>query len=377
VTGRGTLVSDLGASVRQRLLNRSRAQQRPFQELLQYFAMERFLYRLSKSAFSDRFVLKGALLLTAWRAPLSRPTMDIDLAGRTSHEPEHIAELMRAVCATAAEPDGIEFVPASVGVSRIKEGADYEGVRVRFHATLARARIPMQIDIGFGDVIVPAPRELEYPALLDFPAPVLLAYPRETVVAEKLEALTKLGLLNSRMKDYYDLALLSRMYPFNGELLNAAIGATFRHRGTLIEAAPVGLTEAFYEDPARALQWRAFVRRSRFTEQPDDLKQLVAEVRRFACPVLAAAAGAVPLAERGLCVRVGNTWDHNIHHGELVGTQWFQWFEYAILVNRFDRVGHPLSSWFYLLRAKRAYHFAPGTAPSFTYLTRKLNGAAL
>ena len=132
---------DVGASVRQRLLNQSRAQERPFQELLQYFAMERFLYRLSRSGFSDRFVLKGALLLTAWRAPLSRPTMDIDLAGRTSNELNHIAELMRAVCGVATEPDGIEFVPASIEVSRIKEDADYEGVRVRFHATLARARV--------------------------------------------------------------------------------------------------------------------------------------------------------------------------------------------------------------------------------------------
>jgi Nucleotidyl transferase AbiEii toxin, Type IV TA system len=171
--------------------------------------------------------------------------MDIDLAGRTSNELNHIAELMRAVCGVAAEPDGIEFVPASIEVSRIKEGADYKGVRVRFHATLARARIPMQIDIGFGDVIVPAPIELEYPTLLDFPAPVLHAYPRETVVAEKLEALTKLGLLNSRMKDYYDLALLARMYPFNGEQLIEAVSATFRHRGTLIEAEPVGLSEAY------------------------------------------------------------------------------------------------------------------------------------
>ena len=128
---------DVSASVRQRLLHQSRAQERPFQELLQYFAMERFLYRLSKSGFSDRFVLKGALLLTAWRAPLSRPTMDIDLAGRTSNELPHIAELMHAVCSVTTEPDGIEFVPASIEVSRIKEGADYEGVRVRLYAMLA------------------------------------------------------------------------------------------------------------------------------------------------------------------------------------------------------------------------------------------------
>jgi hypothetical protein len=145
----------IGASVRQRLLDQSRAQGRPFQELLQYFAMERFLYRLSLSPFSDRFVLKGALLLTAWRAPLSRPTMDIDLAGRTSNALDHIAELVSAMCEVVTEPDGIEFNRASIEVNRIKEDADYEGVRVRFHATLAKARIPMQIDIGFGDVNCP------------------------------------------------------------------------------------------------------------------------------------------------------------------------------------------------------------------------------
>jgi len=289
---------DVGASVRQRLLNQSRAQGRPFQELLQYFAMERFLYRLAKSPFSDRFVLKGALLLTAWRAPLSRPTMDIDLAGRTSNELDHIAELIGAVCEIVAEPDGVEFDRASIEVSRIKEDADYDGVRVRFHATLAKARIPMQIDIGFGDVMVPGPTQVEYPTLLDFPAPVLQAYSRETVIAEKLEALTKLGLLNSRMKDYYDLALLSRMYSFEGEDLSEAIIATFRHRGTSIEAEPIGLMDAFYADPARAVQWRAFVRRSRFTEQSGDLERLVVEIRTFVFPLLAAAAGEKPLKVR-------------------------------------------------------------------------------
>ena len=297
---------DVGASVRQRLLNQSRAQSRPFQEVLQYFAMERFLYRLSKSPSSDRFVLKGALLLTAWRAPQSRPTIDIDLAGRTSNELGHIEELVGAVCEVVAEPDGVEFNRASIEVSRIKEDADYEGVRVRFYAMLAKARIPMQIDIGFGDVIVPGPTEVEYPTLLDFPAPILRAYPKETVIAEKLEALTKLGLLNSRMKDYYDLALLSRMYSFEGENLIEAIVATFRHRGTTIDVEPVGLTDAFYGDPARAIQWRAFVRRSRFTEEPGDLEKLVAEVRRFASPILKAAIGERPFMARW---QAGGPWE--------------------------------------------------------------------
>lgn len=199
---------DVGASVRQRLLNRSRAEDRPFQELLQYFAMERFLYRLAKSAYADRFILKGALLLTAWRAPLSRPTMDIDLAGQTNNQLDRIKEIVGAMCEIEVDPDGIEFNRAAIEVSRIKEDADYEGVRVQFHATLAKARIPMQLDIGFGDVITPRPTEIEYPTLLNFPAPVVRAYPRETVVAEKLEALTALGLLNSRIEDFYDLALL-------------------------------------------------------------------------------------------------------------------------------------------------------------------------
>jgi hypothetical protein len=136
------------------------------------------------------------------------------------------------------EPDGVGFNRTSIEVSRIKEDADYEGARVRFHATLARARIPMQLDIGFGDVITPGPTDIEYPSLPDFPAPVLRAYPRETVVAEKVEALTALGLLNSRLKDFYDLALLSRMYPFEGERLVTAVSATFRHRGATVGPEP-------------------------------------------------------------------------------------------------------------------------------------------
>jgi predicted nucleotidyltransferase component of viral defense system len=276
------------------LLNQSRAQGRPFQEMLQYFAMERFLYRLAQSPFADRFILKGALLLTAWRAPVSRPTMDIDLAARTRNELDHIAKLVSTVCGVVTEPDGIEFNRAPIEVSRIKEGADYQGVRVKFQAVLAKARVPMQIDIGFGDVVVPGPTMVEYPTLLDFPPPVLQAYRRETVIAEKLEVLTALGLLNSRMKDYYDLAFLARVYPFDGSPLIAAIVATFRHRSTKIEGEPIGLTQAFYADPARTVQWRAFVRRSRFIEDLAELERLVAEIRQFALPVLAAAADEKP-----------------------------------------------------------------------------------
>jgi len=216
--------------------------------------------------------------------------MDIDFAGRTDNRLDHIKELVVELCEIGVAPDGIEFSSSSIELSRIKEDADYEGVRVQFHATLSRARVPMQLDIGFGDVITPGPAEIEYPTLLNFPAPVLQAYPRETVVAEKLEALAALGLLNSRIKDFYDLALLSRMYPFDGESLAKAIRATFRHRGTAIEAEPIGLTRAYCDDPARTLQWRAFVRRSRFAEAALDLTHLVEEIRLFVLPVLAVVA---------------------------------------------------------------------------------------
>jgi hypothetical protein len=215
--------------------------------------------------------------------------MDIDLAGKTSNELAHTESIVRDICAVVTPADGLEFNPASIEIARIKEDAEYEGIRVRFHATLARARIPMQIDIGFGDVIVPEPNEIQYPTLLEFPPPVLRGYSKETVVAEKLETITALGLLNSRIKDYYDLALLSRTFSFEEQLLVTAIRATFRHRGTAIEPDTVGLSDAFGSDPARSAQWRAFLMRSRFSEEAGGLPELVSETRGFATEVLAAA----------------------------------------------------------------------------------------
>jgi hypothetical protein len=227
--------------------------------------------------------------LPAWKAPVTRPTIDIDLAGRTSNELEHMRSVVTDLCQLNTGPDGLEFDAASIEAQRIKEDAEYDGVRIRFNATLAKARIPMQIDVGFGDVIVPKPTEVEYPAMLEFPPPVLRAYPKETVVAEKLEALTVLGMLNSRIEDYYDLALLARVYSFEGAILVEAIRSTFRHRGTVVESNPVGLTDAFSSDPARAVQWRAFVRRSRLGSEWE-LEKIVEQVRLFASTPLAARA---------------------------------------------------------------------------------------
>jgi hypothetical protein len=281
---------DLAASVRQKLLDRSKSEGRPFQELLQYYAMERFLYRLANSPHAERFILKGALLLTAWQAPQSRSTVDIDLEGRLNNDPETMAKVIRDVCRIESVPDGIHFDPDSLEVRRIKEDAEYEGVRSRFDGELARARIRMQLDVGFGDVITPKPSTLEYPTILAFPAPVLLAYPRETVIAEKLEALTTLGMLNSRMKDYFDIWLLSRLYPFEGELLAEAIAATFRNRSTPIERQPVGLIQAFANDPAKIKQWGAFRSLQRSGVVPENLEDVVASIADFCLPVLASVA---------------------------------------------------------------------------------------
>jgi hypothetical protein len=166
-----TKVRDIAASVRQRLLNKARQTNRPFSELAQYFAMERFLYRLSKSSYADKFILKGALMLPVWKAPLARPTMDIDMLGQIDNSIEVIVDVIRSICNQYVEPDGITFDADGVGGERITEDADYEGVRIKFRGTLGTVRISMQVDIGFGDVVVPPATPVVYPTILDLPKP--------------------------------------------------------------------------------------------------------------------------------------------------------------------------------------------------------------
>jgi len=281
--------ANLPASVHARLTNRAQQDGRPFQEVLEYYGMERYLYRLSVSEHADRFVLKGALMLRVWDAPASRPTRDIDLLGRIDNSPENLARVVAEVCQAEVEPDGLVFDTSTVKAVRIKEDADYEGVRVTFQGLLDRARIPMQIDVGFGDVVVPAASAIHYPTLLDFPAPTLKGYPRETVVAEKFEAMVKLGTLNSRMKDFFDIWLISRQFDFDGPLLTRAMESTFRNRNTAIEAVPVALTPAFSESATAATQWRAFLRRTKITNAPEELRDVVIAIAEFLLPVVAGA----------------------------------------------------------------------------------------
>lgn len=276
---------DLARSIRQRLQNKAQADGRPFQEVFEYFVMERFLYRLSQSRHADKFVLKGALLFTAWQVAIFRPTRDIDLLGRMANDRDQIAAVFQEVCRLETEPDGLHFDADSLAASTIKEDADYEGVRVTFLAYLGNARFSMQVDIGFGDVTVPAPELTDYPTLLELSAPRLMGYSRETVVAEKFEAMTKLGMLNSRMKDCFDLWLLSRQFDFDGTALAGAIEATFRHRGTSVKPKTAALSQQFAGDATKQAQWAAFVRKTRLSQEPGELPIVVDALAAFLAPV--------------------------------------------------------------------------------------------
>lgn len=290
-------VTNVAASVRQRLQTVARSTGRPFQEVLQYYAMERFLYRLAQSPHADRFVLKGALMFNAWKAPTSRPTKDIDLLGRMENSTGALAAAMRDVCRQAVEVDGLVFDHESVEGMVIKEDADYEGVRVTFRGSLQNARIAMQIDIGFGDVMFPGPEMTEYPTILDHAAPRLRGYARETAVAEKFEAMVKLGMLNSRMKDFYDIWLLSRQFDFEGAKLATAIDKTFANRGTAVEDHPAAFSPAFASDPTKATQWQAFVRKSRLADAPSELVSVVDSIAAFLSPPAAAVRGVKPFEQ--------------------------------------------------------------------------------
>jgi len=279
-----TVPRNMPASIHQRLLNRARQEQRPFNELLQYFAMERFLYRLSKSNHADRFILKGALMLRAWRSPEFRSTMDIDLLGKTSNDEVRIVEQIREIMSVETEPDGLDFDLNSVYAGRITENADYEGVRIRFRGLLGTAKVTMQIDIGFGDVVYPGPEESDLPSMLDFPAPRLLCYSRESAIAEKFEAMVKLGILNSRMKDFYDIWLLSRLFDFDGAKLTEAIRLTFKQRGTIFSDSIEAFTEPFID--AKQIQWRAFWRRLKQDNVPSEFREISFAVNEFLMPIV-------------------------------------------------------------------------------------------
>jgi predicted nucleotidyltransferase component of viral defense system len=274
-------IKDVARSVHQRLLNIARQTGRPFNDVVQYYADERWLHRLSKSAHGRRFVLKGALMLIVWDTPVTRPTRDIDLLGRISNDLDSIRSVIAEVCKTSVKDDGLVFDADSVTTERIAEDADYEGVRAKFRARLGTNRIAMQVDIGFSDVITTGPVRISYPTILGSPAIQLRAYNRETVVAEKFEAMVKLGELNSRMKDFFDIWLLAKNSAFDGRLLVEALRRTFEQRGTPVEVDPICFRDDFAEDSSRIAQWSAFVRRGRLEGAVAGFPEVVEHVRAF------------------------------------------------------------------------------------------------
>ena len=279
---------NVAASVRARLLSRARETRQDFNLVLTRYAIERLLYRISISKHANQFLLKGALLFDLWFDIPHRPTRDADFLGFGSAELPRIEAVFKEICAIETL-DGVTFQPDTVRAAEIRKEADYAGVRVMLLGVIDGARCQIQIDIGFGDAVTPGPEDVEYPVMLtEFAAPRLRVYPRYTVVAEKFEALSSLGIANSRMKDYFDLWILAQHSDFDGDTLRQAIRATFDRRKTaLVGEVPFGLTEAFAHDAQKQAQWRAFLRKNRLEALA--LSDVIAALIVFMFPVIKAA----------------------------------------------------------------------------------------
>jgi hypothetical protein len=288
---------NIGVSVRDRLTQRARVRRENAQLLMTRYAIERVLYRLSVSPYRDRFVLKGAMLFSLWAPVPYRATGDLDLLGFGENAPAAIAAVFVEILATQVEDDGVIFRPETLRAAVAREQDEYAGVRLDFVAELAGARLPMHVDIGYGDVITPGPVDMEYPSLLGQPAPHLRAYPPETVVAEKFQAMVALVMLNSRMKDFFDLWAIAGAFAFEGEVLARAIRTTFERRETpLPTETPLALTAGFAD--AKQVQWAAFLRRTEIALAPEPLPEVQARIAELVMPPMIATTEAAPFNAR-------------------------------------------------------------------------------
>lgn len=273
---------NIGASVRARLLQLAKASGQSFDLVLTRFALERLLFRLGQSPHADRFVLKGAMLMMSWFDDPHRGTRDLDLLGFGNSEAEPMLATFREIMALEVA-DGVEFDVGALRVDRIREELEYGGLRLRTTASISGARVGLTIDIGFGDAMEPGVEVLDYPSMLEFPAPRLRAYARETVIAEKFQAMVALGRANSRMKDFYDIWILSRSFIFADDRLARAIAATFARRETVIPVdLPDALTPDFANDQQKQQQWSAFVRD--VSASPGSLEDVVTSLAEFLMP---------------------------------------------------------------------------------------------
>ena len=272
-------IKDMGASVRARLQNLSRATGQSFDLVLIRFVLERLLFRLSTSRYADRFVLKGAMLLMIWFTDPHRATRDLDLLGFGDPSPDAMLATFREILAQNAG-DGVEFDVDALRVDYIREQLEYGGLRLRTTASVSGARINVTIDVGFGDALEPGADLITYPSMLDLPAPRLQAYARETVIAEKFQAMVALGRANSRMKDFYDIWILNRSFSIDQVKVAPAIAATFARRRTEIPTnLPDALTPAFAADEQKQQQWHAFV--ENVAIDPGTLTDVIANIGEF------------------------------------------------------------------------------------------------
>jgi len=282
--------ANLPASVKQRLLNISKQKMIEFNVLLTKYALERLLYRISVSSYRKRFVLKGALLFWAWEEDLHRTTLDADFLDIESPSLEGLSSAFQTICETKAEPDGLCFLPESVRAEEIRGRAAFRGIRINLTGMLGKAKVPLQIDLGYGDALVPPAKFIRFPVLLNFPAPRLRACARETLIAEKFHAAVDLGMRNSRMKDYYDIYYLSQKYDFKGKDLSRAIIATFKRQKTRIPSStPLGLSPEFCSNPAKKTQWKSFLAHANISLVEINIDEVVAIVREFIMPAAIAA----------------------------------------------------------------------------------------
>ena len=284
-------VKNIAVSVRQRLLNLAHERNETFDLTLTKFGLERLLYRVSQSRHRNKLILKGALLFEFWTQQRYRPTRDADFLAHADNSAEAVVALFKEICSVEVADDGVQFDPDTVKAERIIEDADYEGMRVTFLGYLEGARIPIQVDLGFGDVVTPAAVETEIRPLLDLPAPKLFTYPRETVIAEKFEAIVSLGVANSRMKDLHDIASLCREFAFDGAVLAEAIRRTFQNRRTEIpREKPVVFTPEFFGDEPKRRQWAAFTNRNRAFVKDESLEAVSRQIELFLSPIVQALA---------------------------------------------------------------------------------------
>ncbi len=279
-------IKNVPASVRQRLYNRASERGESFNLVVPRYAVERWLYRLSQSPHAREFVLKGAQLFYVWTESPHRTTRDLDLLRYGAATIPELEDIFRNICQQPVEPqDGILFLPDTVRGEQIREQAEYIGVRIRFTYRLGEIQSTLQVDVGFGDAVTPAPRMVEFPALLDFHPPRLKAYSREAMIAEKFQALVTLGINNTRMKDFFDLSVLAQTFHFDGRVLCRAIAATFKRRKTAIpNTVPVALTAQFAEDKIKQKQWQGFLNKNRLPTSDADFSAVIERIREFLLP---------------------------------------------------------------------------------------------